>query len=118
MEITKKPPTDSELEMNPDDTIPVIVEDSLPSEAETEPETETTEDEPFHIHHAIIGAGIAGASLLVLFIPQLKETTRYVVAALGVSVGAALVYDDLVQHIENKCDFSTIINFVPCEPSE
>jgi hypothetical protein len=32
-----------------------------------------------------------------------------------VSIGAALVYDDLVQHVEAGCDFTSIINFTPCE---
>lgn len=94
------------------DDVPVSI-DLVPEKKEVK-ET-VPDDEPFHIHHAIIGAGIAGVSLLALFVEGLKPTTRYVVASLGVAVGVALVYDDVVQHIENKCDFSTIFNFVPCQ---
>ncbi len=72
---------------------------------------------PFTIHHAIIGLGIAGASLAALFIPQLKPITKVAIAGLGVTIGAILVYDDILQHQESGCGLESIINFVPCKPT-
>jgi len=70
---------------------------------------------PFYIHHTIVGLGIAGASMLVFLIPELKPTTKVAVAAMGVSIGALLVYDDLQSHWESGCDIKTIFDFVPCQ---
>jgi hypothetical protein len=75
---------------------------------------EATANLPFHVHHAVVGAGIVGISALALFIQELKPTTRYAVAGLGAALGLTLIYDDLVQHMENGCDFWSIVNFVPC----
>jgi len=70
---------------------------------------------PFTIHHAIIGLGIAGASLAALFLPVLKPTTKVAIAGLGVTIGVILVYDDILQHQESGCGLESIINFVPCK---
>ena len=82
------------------------------------PAQKTVAPPPIHIHHAIVGLGIAGASLIALFIPQLKPTTRVAVAGLGVTLGLTLLYDDIIQHQESNCDISTIFNFIPCAPCE
>lgn len=70
--------------------------------------------EPFHVHHAIVGLGIVGASMLVMLVPTLKPITKVAIAGLGATIGALLVYDDIVQHQEGNCDIATIFSFKPC----
>jgi hypothetical protein len=81
-----------------------------------QPKIAETVPEPFHIHHAMVGLGIAGASFLIFLVPELKPITKVAIAGLGATIGALLVYDDIQAHQESGCDLASILNFVPCHP--